>query len=274
MHSRPIMTRMRGAGRLHYARGAAGRGFTLIEVLVVVAIIGLLIAILVPALSAAKEQARRTVCATSQKQIITAVHMYSMKYGGYVPFSLHAFNASLTWIAYQQFQKPYGYVHLGLLYGSRLIPSPYLLYCSSNQLYPHIYPSGWETFSAGGGIELKATGYMYAIAGQINAYRKGERLNVKLSDLKREALVSCMFLGKVDKRQPARVWPHRGGVNGAYADGGVQLVPVKPTLAGVAFRLYEQNNITQMDYFAYCFFRLLSGDSSWMNAFPSVPPGR
>ncbi|MBI4580190.1 MAG: type II secretion system protein, partial [Planctomycetes bacterium] len=61
--------------------------FTLIEVLVVIAIIGLLIAVLVPAMAQAREAAKRVSCASSEKQIITAVHMYSQKYGGFVPFS-------------------------------------------------------------------------------------------------------------------------------------------------------------------------------------------
>ena len=256
----------------HPRRRRRQTAFTLIEVLVVIAIIGLLVAVLVPALGQSKEQARRTVCASNLKQIITATQMYAEQYHGFVPFSLPDFNASLTWIAYQQFSKPYGYVHLGLLYGGKLIPSPNILYCSSNELYPHIYPDGWKTFSAGGGIEQRATGYMYAIAGQIDKYPKGERVNPRLVDLKREALVSCMFLGKVDKHQPARVWPHRGGINVAYADGGVQLVHVRDNLARTAYQLYVANDIGQMDYFAFCFFKLLSSDSKWMNAFPWLPP--
>ena len=39
-----------------------GKGFTLIELLVVIAIIALLMAILMPTLRAAKDQARKTVC--------------------------------------------------------------------------------------------------------------------------------------------------------------------------------------------------------------------
>lgn len=52
-------------------------GFTLIEVLVVVAIIALLVSILLPSLSRAREMARRAVCATRLHNIGLAVHEYS-----------------------------------------------------------------------------------------------------------------------------------------------------------------------------------------------------
>jgi prepilin-type N-terminal cleavage/methylation domain-containing protein/prepilin-type processing-associated H-X9-DG protein len=53
------------------------RGFTLIELLVVVAIISLLIAILLPSLSSAREQTRTALCLSNLRQLSHGWHMYA-----------------------------------------------------------------------------------------------------------------------------------------------------------------------------------------------------
>lgn len=62
-------------------------GFTLVELLVVIGIIALLIAILVPTLSRARDQANRTKCMANAKQIITATIMYANENNGRLPFA-------------------------------------------------------------------------------------------------------------------------------------------------------------------------------------------
>jgi|GEM_PF-1207861 len=60
-----------------YRRGpACHAGFTLVELLVVVGIIAVLIAMLLPVLTRAREAARRTVCLSNTSQLTAAVLMY------------------------------------------------------------------------------------------------------------------------------------------------------------------------------------------------------
>lgn len=58
--------------------GHRRRGFTLVELLVVIAIIAVLAALLMPALKAAMERARRATCMSNLKQIGAAKEMYAL----------------------------------------------------------------------------------------------------------------------------------------------------------------------------------------------------
>ena len=77
-----------GSCREPFAQPAMGwtRGaFTLIELLVVVAIIAILAAMLLPALAAAREKARRSSCTSNLNQMAKALESYCGDYGGYFP---------------------------------------------------------------------------------------------------------------------------------------------------------------------------------------------
>src|SRR5437899_202283 len=74
------------SGRAGCARPDLLRAFTLIELLVVIAILAILAALLLPALSRAKESARNVTCLNNLHQIAIASFTYSMDAQGHLPW--------------------------------------------------------------------------------------------------------------------------------------------------------------------------------------------
>ncbi len=121
------------------------QSFTLIELLVVVAIIAVLISILLPALSSAREQARKVVCANSNRQIMVAVNSYATTNNDYVAAGGHDWAPNLL-----QWQTPLlriglaHYFYTGDLKDFRTIVCP-----SDTQLASSVldYQRRWDNFS-------------------------------------------------------------------------------------------------------------------------------
>lgn len=97
--------------------GTGERAFTLVELLVVVAVIGLLVSILLPSLAAARESARAAVCASNLRQIAIGWTIYAdQNNGAIVPGRTGRFSnpeLNVQWVGNGYQWRPRWFVRMG-----------------------------------------------------------------------------------------------------------------------------------------------------------------
>jgi prepilin-type N-terminal cleavage/methylation domain-containing protein/prepilin-type processing-associated H-X9-DG protein len=111
------------------------RGFTLVELLVVIAIIAVLVSILLPTMSKAREAANRVVCLSNLRQLYLASQLYAGDNNDALPIGYWDSKQInyFFWNNEPGLSAPGAmrYIIQGRLYEARLLKDPAVLYCPS-----------------------------------------------------------------------------------------------------------------------------------------------
>ncbi|MBW8001161.1 MAG: type II secretion system protein [Planctomycetes bacterium] len=134
-------------------------GFTLIELLVVISIIALLMAMLMPSLQAAREQAKRIVCGSNLKQLVLGSQLWTNDNDGWmVPTTfkwsdpMTIVHENKTWPAYSNPGSIVPYIEKGKERKGGVLACP----AAKNVDFPYlggVMPGDWEGMAAGEGVK-------------------------------------------------------------------------------------------------------------------------
>ncbi len=173
----------------------ANRGFTLVELLVVLAVIAILAALLLPALSSAKADSKRIACISNLRQIGIAVRNYSTDDAGLIPYGpaappyinpldFYSSTGAPTSLLSLESGAPVG---LGLMLQGELANQPKAVFCpGSDQALNE------DAQLAQVGVGQAQCSYYYRHAGNTNLFDSPATLfipeHIKLDDLGNNSL--------------------------------------------------------------------------------------
>lgn len=198
-------------GGCAYSLPVHRRGFTLVELLVVIGIIAVLISLLLPSLGKARAQAQRTACLSNLRQVHQAFVFYANDFNGQVPLgyrSAKQFNSML-------FSATAGrYVLFGHLFLRKLLSDGRAFYCPSeiNPAFMHDTPENpWPALDSTPSRNIQL-GYSARPEMKIPDVLTG--MLPRLTKFKNSAIVADLTSAKV--RLETR---HRTGLNVLFGDG-------------------------------------------------------
>jgi prepilin-type N-terminal cleavage/methylation domain-containing protein len=203
------------------------RAFTLIELLVVISIIALLIAILLPALQKARDQALLVKCLSNTRQSLVAINGYANDHDGQWPNNTQAmidgedadpreWNGRYAYLA----DSNYGYQRLGMLFNQDYVTSQQIFNCPATDRSERFFEKDWDDPQDDLWINYTLRGHKQGIP----TPEKGGEPEGYLSRDHDKALVACDFEG--DPLEIRRNFHSENRYPVAYGDGSAVSVLV------------------------------------------------
>lgn len=213
---------------------SARRGFTLIELLVVITIIGILAALLSPALKKARDQARGIACMSNLRQLGTAFHAYAGENNEKLPLATEGSN----WPVWCYWISPYVGKKYPGTWWDIVATYPAVFHCPSSRDGESLSPPTY-----------KCTGYA------MNARIGNNTLSAITSNGKCTIIVLMDNNWNMSNAYHTRKWDdyntqsngnkHNGGNNCLGIDGHVVWVPTKMSGYGYGWKNIDSANYPQ-----------------------------
>lgn len=179
------------------------RGVTLLELLVVASVMSLLMTLMLPSFTKAREQARRTICVANLKQIGAGVFNYALDHKDHGPSIMDPMGTTAPRTLLSRAGK---YVNLGLLRKTGILPDSATFYCPSQSEFSY---ASDPTFMPAATV---AGSYAYSI--HIPA-----RKSPVMGAIRHLAIASDDYTARLGSTAGNGRHAHRVGYNVLYTDG-------------------------------------------------------